>query len=69
MIIFHILHSPWNDYLLLYIPTISCFGGIILFMRPANERRCYIVTSSVITGRINKMIPGHVDVCLRFSAL
>ena len=32
--------------------TVGCHTGIILYMRPANERRRYIVTSSRI-GRVH----------------
>ena len=37
-------------------------------MRPANERRRYIVTSSLIGGHIHKMIPGRQHDHLSISA-
>ena len=36
----------------------TIIAGTILRMRPANERRRYTVTSSLIGWRIHKMIPG-----------
>ena len=38
------------------------FAGIILWMCPANERWCYIVTSSLIGWAHKKMIPDFVNI-------
>ena len=49
---------------------ISRYAEFILWMRPANERRRYIVTSFTMTlaGRIHEMIPAY-GVSLRIDIL